>query len=134
MTQNYIAILFKIIRRKKICIFSQSFSFKHRINKSNTKVSAHYWIVCLISENVCFNVFIFHKFFNFFRKTFHSKAIEISNIIICHMQSNPMSSDIRVLIKIYCICCILYFLWIISRVNTIKSRFILIIFLYFKVF
>ena len=108
--QNYTIILLKIIWRKKICIFSQSFSFKHKINKSNTEVSTHYWIVCLYSKNVCFNVFIVNKCFNFFRNMFYPKRIKISNIIIIHMQSNLMSSNIRVLIKIYFICPILYFL------------------------
>ena len=59
------------------------------------------------------------------------KRIKISNIvIIIHMESNWMSSNIRILIKIYYICPILYFRQIISRINTIKSWFIFI-FLYF---
>ena len=40
--QNYIAISFKIIRRKKICVFSQAFTFKHKINKSDTEISVYY--------------------------------------------------------------------------------------------
>ena len=45
-----------------------------------------------------------------------------------------MNSNIRILIKIYYICSIFYFIrQIISRINSIESRFILIIRLYFKV-
>ena len=124
--QNYSIIFLKIMWRKQIIIFSQSFSFKHKVNKSNKEVSAHYWIVCLCSKNICFDVFIFNKCFNLFRNVFYSETIKISNIIIIHMQSNPMSSNIRILIKIYYKCPI-------SWVKTIKSRFIFIIFLYFKV-
>ena len=61
------------------------------------------------------------------------KRIKISNIIIICPQNNPMSSNIKILIKIYDICPILYFRLIISRINTIKSWFILTTFLYFKV-
>ena len=71
-----------------------------------------------------------NKCFNFFWNMFYSKTIKISNIIIMNLQSNPMSSNIRVLIKIYFISPILYFGWIVSRINTIKSWLTLIIFLY----
>ena len=101
---------------------------KHKINKSSTKISAHYWIICLYSKNICFYVFITNKCSNLFWNMFYSERIKISKIIILLKQCNPMGSNIRVLIKIYYTCPILYFLWIISRVNTIKSRFILIIF------
>ena len=53
--------------------------------------------------------FIVNKCFNLFRNMFYSKRIKISNTIINHMQSNTMSSNIRILIKIYYICPILYF-------------------------
>ena len=81
----------------------------HKINKSNKKISTHYGIIYLYSKNVWFNVFIFDKCFNFFRNLFLVKRIEISNIIILHIQSNPMSFNIKVLIRIYYICPILYF-------------------------
>ena len=104
-----ILIFLKVIWWKKICIFRQSFSFKHKINKSNAEISTYYWILCLYSKNVCFNVFMFNKCFNFVRNMFYSKIINVSNIIINHMQSNLISSNIRILIKIYYICTILYF-------------------------
>ena len=63
----------------------------------------------------------------------YTKRIEISNIIIMNIQSNPMSSNIGVLIKIYYIRPILFFRQNISRINNIKSRLILIIFSYFKI-
>ena len=40
---------------------------------------------------------------------FYSKTIEICKIIIIHMKSNPVSPNIRVLIKIYYKFPILYF-------------------------
>ena len=83
--------------------------------------------------NICFYVFIIDKCSNLFWNIFYSKRIKISNVIILCIQSNPMSSNIGVLIKIYYICPMLYFLQIISWIYTIKSRFILIIFLYFKI-
>ena len=43
--------------------------------------------------------FIVNKCFNFFWNVFYTKRIKISNIVI-HMESNPMSFNIRVLIKI----------------------------------
>ena len=98
----------KLFGEKKICIFSHSFSFKNNIKKSNAEISAHYWIVWLYSKNICFNVFISNKCLNFFQNMFYSKRIKINNIIIIHMQSNPMSSNIRILIKIYYIYPILY--------------------------
>ena len=63
----------------------------------------------------------------------YPKTIKISNITIMNIQSNPVGSSIRVSIKTYYISPILYFGDIISRINPIKSRFILIKFLYFKV-
>ena len=53
-----------------------------KIKKSNTKISAHYQIMCLYSENIWFNVFIADKCFNFFWNKFYTKRIKISNIII----------------------------------------------------
>ena len=75
--QNYIIIFLKIMRRKKICIFCQTFNIKHKINKSDTKLSTHYWIVCLYYKNVCFNLFITNKFYNFLRNMLYSKTIKI---------------------------------------------------------
>ena len=121
------SFLSKLFGEKKICVFSQSFSFEHKINNSNTEISTHYWIVYLYSKNICFNVFILrsrgqrtirsrrvqrttiNKCFNFFRNMFYSKRIKTSEIIIIHMQSNPMSFNIRILIKICYISPILYF-------------------------
>ena len=52
ITKNYTIIFIKIMRRKHICIINQCFTRKHKVNKSNTKVSKHYWIICLYSINV----------------------------------------------------------------------------------
>ena len=109
IVQNYIIIFLNSIWWKKICKFSTIFSCKHKINKSNTNISALYWIICLYSKNICFNIFIINKSFNLFRNMFYTKRMEISNIIIMNKQSNPMSSNNGVLINIYYISPILYF-------------------------
>ena len=80
ISQNYKAILFKIIRRKQISKISQFFACKHKINESNAKIPTHYWIVCLHSKNVIYYVFIPNKFFNFFRKL-KNKQFHFSNKI-----------------------------------------------------
>ena len=54
ITQNYIIVFFKVIRRKQTSKISQSFTWKHKINESNAGVAAHYWIVCLYSKNVSY--------------------------------------------------------------------------------
>ena len=46
-------------------------------------------------------MFFFNKCFYLFRNMFYPKTIKISNIIIMNIQSNPMSSSIKVFIKIY---------------------------------
>ena len=109
IVSNYIIIFLKVIWWRKICKFSSGFSWKHKINKSNTKISKHYWIICLYSKNICFYFFITVECSDLFWNIFYSKIIKISNIIILYAQSNPMSSNIRVLIKIYYISPILYF-------------------------
>ena len=90
----------------------------------------------MYSKNICFYVFITNNCFNFFWNMFYSERIKKSNVITfnvlwtscAYIQSNPMSSNIRVLTKIYYISSILYFGDIISRITTIKSSFILITF------
>ena len=131
---NYTINLFKVIWCKTISKVLLSLAWKQKINKSNTKVSTHYGIICLYSKNICYNYRFINKYFNFFWNMFNSKTIKTSNIIIQCMQSNPMSSNIRIRIKIYYICPVLYFIWyIICRINIIKPRFILIILLYFQI-
>ena len=78
---NYFIIFIKIIRRKKNCKISQFFICKHKINKSNTKVSTHYWIICLHSKNFSFYLSTTNKFFNFVRNMFNTKTIKINNFI-----------------------------------------------------
>ena len=79
-------------------------------------------------------MFITDKCSNLFWNMFYSKRIKISNNIILYVQSNPMSSNIRVLIKIYYICSILYFIrQIITWVHINKPRFILMLPFYFNI-
>ena len=78
---------------------------------------------------IFFAIFYFQSNFFFFWNIFNSKTIKACYIFSTHIQSNPTSSYWFILIKIYYICCILYFRQIISWINTIKFKFILIIFL-----
>ena len=74
----------------------------------------HCWVLCLHSKNFCLYVFITIKSLNFFWNVFNSKTFKVS--------------------KIYYICPILHFIrYIISKINSIESSFILIILLYFKI-
>ena len=56
--------------------------YKHKVNKPNTKISTHYRIIWLYSENVCYYFFIMQICFNFFKNMFYTKRIEINNTII----------------------------------------------------
>ena len=42
ITQDYIIILLKVIRRKQTSKINQTSSCKHKINESNTELSAYY--------------------------------------------------------------------------------------------
>ena len=70
---------------------------------------------------------------NFFWNIFNSKAIKVCCIIIINKQRYPMSFQWLILIKIYYICSIVYFRYIISWINTIKFRFVLIKLLCLKI-
>ena len=116
-------------------LLEQIFTFSHEINTPNTKLTTHYWIICLYSINICHNVFLVYGWFYFFWNALNSKAIKIVFIITIHIHSYPICpcwlylSRFVIYIYIYVyICLILYFRQIISRINTIKLKFILIIF------
>ena len=89
--------------------------------------------VCILS--VCFYVVMANKFFIFFRNMFSpTKTVKINNFNILYIQSNPMCINVFLFIKVYYISLILYCSWqIISRINFIKSSFILIILLHFNI-
>ena len=54
-------------------------------------------------------IFMIHKCSNLVWNMFSSERIKISSIVILYVQNNPMSSNVRVLIKIYYIYPILFF-------------------------
>ena len=58
---------------------------------------------------ICFYVFITDKCCSLFWNMLYSEIIKINNVTILYVQSNPVSFNIRVLIKIDYICPILYF-------------------------
>ena len=67
--QFYFVILFIFIRKKQIYTIYQTFTFQHKINTSNTKVSTRYPILCLYFINICYDdVCVSYEFFNFFQK------------------------------------------------------------------
>ena len=72
-------------------------------------------------------------FLNFFWNIFNSKAVKLSYIITINIENYLTRSYWFVLIKIYYVCPIFCFRWIISWINTIKVTFIFIILLYFKI-
>ena len=61
-------------------------------NKSNTKISTHYQILCLYPINICDDIFVSYEFFYSIWNMFNSKIIKMGYNIIIHMQSYPMSS------------------------------------------
>ena len=117
--------------RKQICIISQFFTCKHKINKSYAKVPTHYWIVFLYSKNISFYVFISDKFFNFFRNIFNTKTIKINNVIFCKIKQS------NVCLHLHFHQDLLYMphplLFLAKLFLKKKSWFIFIIFLYFKI-
>ena len=58
-TQLYFNVSYPSSRRNKNC---QTFTMKHKINKSNAKVSTYHCIICLYSVNICCDAFIDYKF------------------------------------------------------------------------
>ena len=46
--------------------------YKYLFNKSKTKASKDYWIVCLSSINICY-IFVYYKLFDFFWNMFYCK-------------------------------------------------------------
>ena len=106
--QCYFLVSLKLIRRKQISKFCQSFIIQHKINKSFTKVSRHYSIICLYSENICDKNFISYNFLNLLRIIFNIKTFKICYFIIFNKYSSPMSSNIIIFIKIYYLCLIVY--------------------------
>ena len=117
---------FWVIRRKHVCKICQIFACKH---KTNAKVPTHYRNVCLYSKKVSFYVFI---------ETFmlNTKTIEINNFI--SFTKKIKQSNVYVRLRIHqgllrMPHSLFFFRQIISRINTIKSWFILIILFYFKI-
>ena len=90
ITQDYIVILLKIIRRKQNSLIILSFTCKHKMDDSNVEVSTHYWIGWWNSKYVCFYVFMSNKFVNFLRNMLNSNTVKINNFNISTTQSNPM--------------------------------------------
>ena len=105
ISQNYIVDFLKIIRQKQASIVNQDFACKHIVNKSiQTYPHIIELFVCILNIFGC----MFFKMSDFFRNMFNSKVIKINSIIIKQIQSNLMSTNIGIFIKIYYICPILY--------------------------
>ena len=101
--------------------------------KSMNPIQKHPHIIelfaCILNMFLCF-VFMSNKFVNFLKKMFYSKTVKIKNFNIFYIQNNPWCTNICIFIKIYYIFPILYcFRPVICRINSIKSKFILLIIL-----
>ena len=79
----------------------------HRINKLNTKISSYSRILCVYSKNICLYVFISNDFFISFG--IYSTPKLSYNIVIQFLQSNTVTFNIRILIKIYYIYSVFFF-------------------------
>ena len=119
---------------KKTSKISQFFTCKHKMNESNTKVPTHYWIVCLYSKNVNYYVFTPDKFFYFFRNLFNIKTIEITILLLLQKKAIQCVPTCAYSSRFITYAPSFYFFrQIIFWKNSIKSKFILITLLYFKV-
>ena len=78
---------------EKVCNIRQTVAFKHKISKSNAKVSAHYQIMGPYSEDICYDIF------------------KVCSVITIYTQSYPVSSYCFALIKIYYVSPILHTFW-----------------------
>ena len=92
---------------KNKLVYSSKIYLSTKVNKSNIKVSRHYWIICLYSKNMLL-YFRCQWAFIFLWNMFHSEAIKVCYIFIC-IQSYPMSSYYVIFIKIHYKRPILYF-------------------------
>ena len=82
---------------QKLNWYNLTFTLQHIINKSNTEVSTHYWIICLYSLNICFHIFNAYKAFIFFWNIY----FKVGYIITIEIYSWSMSSYLFAMIKIY---------------------------------
>ena len=64
ITQIDTIIILKDKRRKHARKTTQFFTCNHKINESNAKVPTHYWVICLYSKNVWYDIFMSDKAFN----------------------------------------------------------------------
>ena len=67
----------------------EGFAFEHKISKSNAKVSIHYRLIGLFSED--FDIFAANIFFDFFKNVFNSKAIKICHTGTTYIQNVPIT-------------------------------------------
>ena len=75
---HYLIFLY-LLKTKCVCT-KKLFSFNIKINKSNTKISTFYWIICFYSVNIRCNILIANEFSNFFSNMLNSTTSKVSNI------------------------------------------------------
>ena len=107
---NYYLIIFlEIAWRKKINKICEPFINQQKVNESNTKLSTHYWMICLHSINFFFATFLFPiNVLISFWDLLNTKTIKICHIITIPINSYPVSSSWLLFIKICYICLTLY--------------------------
>ena len=76
----FIIIFFKIISWKWNSEVSQAFINWHKINKSNTKLSVHYWIICLYSIYGWYYFYSVYEFLNFIEKCWTPKLSKYTSL------------------------------------------------------
>ena len=72
-----------------------------QINKSNAKVSIHYRVRSLYSENICCDILAANKSLNFFQNVFSTKAIQVCHTITIPIQNYLVNTYWFVFIEIY---------------------------------
>ena len=129
-------IVIKIMRSKQTGKIIKFFTCYHKINESNAKVATHYWSLCLYSKNISFYIFVRNTFFNFFSNMFNSKTIKINNFTSV---AKKKQTNVCLHLHIYQgLLLMLHTLFLtenyLLKKHTIKSWFIFMIPLYFKVY
>ena len=121
---------------ENILVYLISLTSRNIVSKSNTKISAHDWIIWVNSEYIVTMLLLpILNMMKVFSNVFNTKIVEIGNMARYHQHTKQSNEcQFSIVMKIYYICPILNFnLQIIMWIDTIKFGVISIILLYFKV-
>ena len=126
---------FQNMRRKQTSKISQVFTSKHKINESNAKVYPHIIELFDFTLNILAFMFLFPIIFLISSGTCSApKLIAINHFTFFYkIKPSNVCQHLHIHQGLLHKRHPLFFRQIISRINTIKCRFILIILLYFKI-